>query len=142
MRGENLVILIGNLGADPDLRYTPSGDAVATVSLATDESYRDKNTGQMVPKTEWHRLTLWRKLAESAGQYLKKGAKVYVRGKLQTDSYEKDGVKHYATKIVVNEMRMLGGRSEGSADPQQDAPRQHTPADPFQSDDPNDLIPF
>lgn len=113
-RGVNKVILIGNLGSDPEVRYTPDGAPVANVSLATSESWNDRNTGERQERTEWHRLVLWRKLAEIAGQYLKKGARIYVEGKLQTRSWDdQSGQKRYATEIVVNDMQMLDSRGEG-----------------------------
>ena len=118
-RGVNKVILIGNLGADPEVKYTPSGSAVVNVNLATNDSWTDRN-GEKQERTEWHRLVFWSKLAEIAGQYLHKGSKVYVEGRLQTRQYDKDGQKHYTTEIVVNDMQMLDGRgdvTEGGAGP-------------------------
>jgi single-strand DNA-binding protein len=112
-RGINKVILIGNIGSDPEVKYTPSGVAVANFSLATSESWTDKASGQRQERTEWHRLVLWRKLAEIAGQYLKKGSKIYVEGKLQTRSWDDaSGQKRYMTEIVVDDMQMLDGRGE------------------------------
>ena len=112
-RGVNKVILIGNLGSDPEVRYTPDGVPVANFNLATSESWNDRNTGERQERTEWHRLVLWRKLAEIAGQYLKKGAKIYVEGKLQTRSWDdQSGQKRYTTEIVVNDMQMLDSRGE------------------------------
>jgi single-strand DNA-binding protein len=116
-RGINKVILIGNLGADPDTRMTQQGSAVTNLNIATDESYKDKNTGQMVPKTEWHRIVMFNRLAEIAKDYLKKGSKVYIEGRLQTDKYQKDGVDHYQTKIIANELQMLDSKpGSGSYD--------------------------
>ena len=109
-RSVNKVTILGALGRDPEMKYLPSGSAVVTISVATDESYNDKNTGQKVEKTEWHRLTAFGKLAEIIGQYLKKGSKAYFEGKLRTNEYEKDGIKCYSTEIVVNDMMMLDGR--------------------------------
>lgn len=106
----NKTILIGTLGRDPELRYLPNGNAVASLSLATDEGYKDKNTGQQVDRTEWHRVEAFGRLAEIMGEYLKKGAKCYVEGKLKTDEYEKDGIKRYSTKIIAHEMTMLDSR--------------------------------
>ncbi len=114
-RSVNKVQIIGTLGRDPEMKYLPSGSAVVTVSVATDESYNDKNSGQKVEKTEWHRLTAFGKLAEIIGQYLKKGSKAYFEGKLRTNEYEKDGIKRYSTEIVVNDMMMLDGRPDASA---------------------------
>ncbi len=112
-RGVNKVILIGNLGSDPEVKYTPNGAPVANFSLATNESWNDKD-GQRQERTEWHRLVLWSKLAEIAGQYLKKGAKIYVEGRLQTRSWDdQSGQKRYMTEIVVNDMQMLDSRGEG-----------------------------
>ena len=107
----NKVIIIGTLGRDPEMRFLPNGNAVCSMSLATDEGYKDKNTGQQVDKTEWHRVEAFGRLAEIIGEYLKKGSKCYVEGKLRTDEYEKDGIKRYSTKIIANEMTMLDSRS-------------------------------
>lgn len=107
----NKVILIGTLGRDPEMRYLPNGNAVCSLSLATDEGYKDRNTGQQVDKTEWHRVEAFGRLAEIMGEYLKKGSKCYVEGKLRTDEYEKDGIKRYSTKIIANEMTMLDSRN-------------------------------
>ncbi len=105
----NKVVLIGNLGSDPEMRFTPSGVQVASVSLATSESWNDKN-GERHERTEWHRLVLWRKLAEIAGQYLKKGSKIYAEGKLQTRTWDdQKGQRHYMTEVVVNNLEMLDG---------------------------------
>lgn len=112
-RGVNKVILVGNLGADPETRYTPSGTAITSVRIATSESWKDKQTGEQQERTEWHRVDFFGRLAEIAGEYLKKGRQVYVEGRLRTDEYEKDGVKRYSTKIVADEMQMLGGREGG-----------------------------
>jgi single-strand DNA-binding protein len=109
----NKVIIIGTLGRDPEMRYLPNGNAVVSISLATDEGYKDKNTGQQVDKTEWHRVEAFGRLAEIIGEYLKKGSKCYVEGKLRTDEYEKDGIKRYSTKIIANEMTMLDTRQSG-----------------------------
>ena len=105
----NKVVLIGNLGADPEIRFTPSGVQVASANLATSESWNDKS-GERHERTEWHRLVLWRKLAEIAGQYLKKGSKIYVEGKLQTRNWDdQKGQRHYVTEVVVNNLEMLDG---------------------------------
>lgn len=106
----NKVIIIGTLGRDPEMRYLPNGTAVCSMSLATDEGYKDKHTGQQVDKTEWHRIEAFGRLAEIMAEYLKKGSKCYVEGKLRTDEYEKDGIKRYSTKITANEMTMLDSR--------------------------------
>ena len=144
-RGINKAILIGNLGKDPE-----AFNGGCRLALATDESYKDKNTGQMVPKTEWHNITAFGKLGEICMSYLKKGSKVYVEGRLQTDKYQKDGVDHYQTKIIANDMRMLDSKeqsSNGQANNQQPQqrpqtsnqpnPRQQQPVDDF-----DDQIPF
>lgn len=112
-RGINKVILVGNLGADPETRYTPSGTAITTIRVATSESWKDKQTGEQQERTEWHRVKFFGRLAEIAGEYLKKGGQVYVEGKLRTDEYEKDGVKRYSTDIIADEMQMLGGKGGG-----------------------------
>ena len=109
-RSVNKVQIIGTLGRDPEMKYLPSGSAVVAVSVATDESYNDKQSGQKVEKTEWHRITAFGKLAEIIGQYLKKGSKAYFEGKLRTREWEKDGVKRYSTEIVAHDMMMLDGR--------------------------------
>lgn len=112
-RGVNKVILIGNLGKDPEVKYFPNGDAFCNVTIATSESWNDKQSGEKKERTEWHNVVFTRKLAEIAGQYLKKGAKVYVEGSLRTRKWEKDGVERYTTEILVNDMQMLDGRSGG-----------------------------
>ena len=113
-RGIIKVILVGNLGNDPDVKYTQSGAAVTTISVATSESWKDKQTGQMQDRTEWHRVKFFGKLAEIAGEYLRKGSQVYVEGSLRTDKYtDKNGTERYTTDIIANEMQMLGGRGEG-----------------------------
>lgn len=109
MSSVNKAIIIGNLGRDPETRYMPNGDAVCNIAVATTESWKDKNSGQKQEATEWHRITFYRKLAEIAGQYLKKGSQVYVEGKLQTRKYtDKDGVEKYSTEIIGDSMQMLG----------------------------------
>lgn len=115
-QGINKVIIVGNLGKDPETRYMPSGAAVTNVTIATSESWKNKDTGQREERTEWHRVVFFGKLAEIAGEFLKKGSKVYVEGKLRTRSYDKDGQKHYATEIVADVMQMLDSRG-GEAGP-------------------------
>jgi single-strand DNA-binding protein len=112
-RGINKVILVGNLGADPETRYTPSGTAITTIRIATSESWKDKTTGEQQERTEWHRVKFFGRLAEISGEYLKKGGQVYIEGKLRTEEYEKDGVKRYSTDVIADEMQMLGGRAGG-----------------------------
>lgn len=114
-RGVNKAILIGNLGNDPDIRYTASGSAVANVSLATAETWRDKETGEQQERTEWHRVVFFGRLAEIVGEYLKKGSQIYVEGRLQTRKWQdKEGIDRYTTEIVANELQMLGGGRGGS----------------------------
>src|SRR6266566_5467812 len=116
-RGVNKAILVGNLGKDPEVRYSPNGQAVANVTIATSESWKDKNTGDKQEKTEWHRVVFFGKLAEIAGEYLKKGSQIYVEGRIQTRKWQdKDGNDRYTTEIVANEMQMLGSR-EGRGAP-------------------------
>ncbi|HEX4938269.1 MAG TPA: single-stranded DNA-binding protein [Candidatus Kapabacteria bacterium] len=118
-RGVNKVILVGNLGQDPETRYLPSGGAVTNVTIATSETWKDKNSGQMQERTEWHRVVFFNKLGEIAGEYLKKGSKVYIEGALRTRKWQdKDGHDRYTTEIVANEMQMLdskGGSGGGNA---------------------------
>ena len=111
MASVNKVIIVGNLGRDPETRYMPNGDAVTNVAVATTESWKDKNSGEKKELTEWHRITFYRKLAEIAGQYLKKGSQVYVEGRLQTRKWtDKDGAERYTTEIIADTMQMLGSR--------------------------------
>lgn len=111
MASVNKVIIVGNLGRDPETRYMPNGEAVTNVAVATTESWKDKNSGEKKELTEWHRITFYRKLAEIAGQYLKKGSQVYVEGRLQTRKWtDKDGIEKYTTEIIADTMQMLGGR--------------------------------
>lgn len=116
MASLNKVQLIGHLGADPETRYTTSGDAVCTIRLATSKTWRDKASGEQRESTEWHRVVLYRRLGEVAGQYLRKGSQVYIEGELQTRKWtDKDGADRYTTKVVADEMKMLGKRN-GAAD--------------------------
>ena len=126
MASINKVILVGNLGADPETRYMPNGDAVANIRLATTESWKDKASGEKKEITEWHRVVFYRKLAEIAGQYLRKGSQVYIEGSLRTRKWQdKDGKDQYTTEIRANEMKMLGSRQDGDSAPrQQSAPQQ------------------
>lgn len=117
-RGVNKVILIGNLGNDPEVRYTPSGSAVASVSVATSETWRDKQSGEVQDRTEWHRVVFFNRLAEIVGEYLRKGSKIYVDGSLRTRKWQdKTGVERYTTEIIANEMHMLDSRSGSSSAP-------------------------
>ena len=112
-RGVNKVILVGNVGNDPEVRYMPNGNAVANVSVATSDSWKDRNTGDQQERTEWHRVVFFNRLAEIVEQYVKKGTKLYLEGRLQTRSWEQDGAKRYSTEIVSNEMQMLDSRGAG-----------------------------
>lgn len=126
-RGVNKVILVGTCGQDPEVRYLPNGNAVTNLSLATSEQWTDKQTGQKVEKTEWHRVSLFGKVAEIAGEYLRKGSQVYIEGKLQTREWEKDGIKRYTTEVVVDmqgTMQLLGGRPDTQQQPQAGAAHQ------------------
>lgn len=124
MASINKVILIGHLGQDPATRYMPNGDAVTNISVATTETWKDKQTGEKKEQTEWHRCTFYRKLAEVVAQYLKKGSSIYVEGKLQTRKYtDKDGVERYTTEIIADTMQMLGGGPKQDGD---DAQRGNT----------------
>lgn len=116
-RGVNKVILVGSLGADPETRYTASGVAITSIRIATSESWKDKQSGEKVEKTEWHSITFFGRLAEVASEYLRKGAQVYIEGRLQTDKWQdKDGNDRYTTKVIANEMQMLGGKPQSSGD--------------------------
>lgn len=127
MASVNKVILIGNLGRDPEVRYAPSGAAVCGVSIATSRSWKSKETGERVEETEWHRVVFYDRLAEVAGEYLKKGKSVYVEGRLKTRKWtDKDGVEKYTTEIIADSMTMLGGRDDGDGSP--GAPAQRQPA--------------
>ena len=129
MRGINKAIIVGTLGQDPETRQTSGGNSVANLSVATNEAWTDKQTGEKKESTEWHRIVLWGRVAEIAGQYLSKGSKVYLEGRIQTRKYEKDGVTHYSTEIVANDLQMLGdaGGSRGEAPQQRSAPQQRQP---------------
>lgn len=130
-KGINKAIIVGNLGKDPEVRYMPNGGAVANITLATSESWRDKATGEQKEKTEWHRVVLFGKLAEIAGEYLRKGSQVYIEGKLTTRKWaDQAGVEKYTTEIQVNVggiLQMLGGKPEGSANNQPQQQRQQAP---------------
>lgn len=114
-RGINKVILIGNLGRDPEVRYTANGGAIANITLATSETWKDKTTGEQQDRTEWHRVVFFGRLGEIAGEYLKKGSKIYVEGRLQTRKWQgQDGQDHYTTEIIANDMQMLDRATGGS----------------------------
>ena len=131
MASVNKVILVGNLGADPETRFMPNGDAVANIRLATTESWKDKASGEKKEITEWHRVVFYRKLAEIVGQYLKKGSAVYVEGRIRTRKWQdKEGRDRYTTEIIANEMQMLGGRAGGGMGTESRAePRAAAPAE-------------
>jgi single-strand DNA-binding protein len=123
-RGINKVILVGNLGNDPEVRYTTSGTAIASLSIATSESWTDKQSGEKQERTEWHRVKMFGRLAEIAGEYLKKGRQVYIEGSLRTDKYtDKSGVEKYSTDIIASEMQMLGGNEGGGGGGQRERPQ-------------------
>ncbi len=130
-RGINKVILVGNLGNDPDIRYTAGGAAVANISVATTDSWKDKETGEQQDRTEWHRVVFFARLAEVVGEYLRKGSQVYIEGRLQTRKWQdKSGNDRYSTEIVANEMQMLGGRGGGGqSNEQAPPPMSENPAD-------------
>ena len=131
MASINKVILIGNLGADPEMRNTAGGDAVASISIATSSSWNDKQSGEKREKTEWHRVVFFRRLAEVVGEYMKKGSSIYVEGQLQTNSYEdkNTGERKFSTQIVAREMQMLGSRNnvDGQQEPSQEIQSQEPP---------------
>ncbi len=143
-RGVNKVILVGNLGQDPEIKYMPSGQAVCNISIATTESWNDKTSGEKIEKTEWHRVVFFRRLAEIAGEYLRKGSQVYVEGRLQTRKWQdQSGNDRYTTEIVANEMQMLGGKGGGvAAMPESGSPASQPEPVAAGSDDFDDDIPF
>ena len=145
MAGVNKVIILGRLGNDPEMRYMPTGEAVANLSIATSETWTDKNTGAKREKTEWHRVVAFRKLAEIIGQYCKKGDQIYIEGKLQTRKWaDKNGQDHYTTEIIADQMQMLGGKEDrGQRERQSEKPGRFP--DPPPNHDPqtfDDDIPF
>ncbi|MCP4009060.1 MAG: single-stranded DNA-binding protein [Proteobacteria bacterium] len=149
-RGVNKAIIVGTLGQDPEVKYTASGSAVVNVSVATNESWKDKNTGEQVERTEWHRIVMFNKLAEIAAQYLKKGSQAYFEGRIQTRKWQdQSGNDRYSTEIVANEMQMLGGRPQGAGSSvpfeppaQQQAAQKPAAVDTAPIDDGFDDIPF
>ena len=144
-RGVNKVILVGNVGNEPECRTMPNGNSVANISVATSESWKDKNTSEQQERTEWHRVVFFNRLAEIVEQYVKKGSKLYIEGRLQTRSWEQDGIKRYTTEIVANEMQMLDSRGstnrEGFGD-QATATQTPQQAAPANFDNFDDDIPF
>ena len=149
-RGVNMVILVGNVGGDPEVRYTSGGNAVTTITLATSESWKDKQTGQQQERTEWHRVVFFGRIAEIAGEYLRKGSQAFIEGTLRTREWEKDGAKRYTTEVVVTQhgrLQLLGAKPEGvsARRPEREQPRPTThhpqqPAPDYESFD--DDIPF
>ena len=144
----NKVILIGNLGRDPEVRYMPNGEAVCNFSIATSETWNDRQTGQRQERTEWHNITLYRRLAEVAGQYLKKGSQVYIEGRIQSRKYtDKNGIERTAYEIIGSEMKMLGGGNDSGQQSAQhtppEQPRRQAPATPAAPvEDIDDDVPF
>ena len=142
-RGINKVIIVGNLGADPDSRAMPSGNAVTNISVATSESWNDRDTGEKQEKTEWHRVVFFNRLAEIAAQYLKKGSQVYVEGKLQTRKWEdKEGNERWTTEVVANQMQMLGDRMSNDMSNENASSSQSSSDNDFSTDEFDDDIPF
>ena len=144
-RGINKVILVGNLGADPETRYMPSGSAVTNLSVATSESWKDKQTGEQKDRTEWHKVAMFNRLAEIAAEYLRKGSQVYIEGKLRTRKWQdRDGNDRWTTEIIADEMQMLGGRGGGGgAAPMSSGPGPSSSPPPQAGpDDFDDDIPF
>tara|TARA_X000000368_G_C22864020_1_gene637862 strand:+ start:247 stop:678 length:432 start_codon:yes stop_codon:yes gene_type:complete len=141
-RGINKVILVGNLGRDPETRYLPSGGAVTNVSLATSRSWKDRDSGEQKEKTEWHRVVFFNRLGEIAGEYLKRGSKVYVEGELRTREWEKEGQKHFTTEIVATEMQMLDSKGGNSDYENKNNSSVAAPSSLSSSDMVDDDIPF
>lgn len=141
-RGVNKVILLGFLGNDPEVKYTANGSAVTNISVATSEQWKDKQTGEMQTRTEWHKIVFFGKLAEIAGQYLKKGSQVYVEGSLRTNKYtDKNGIERYSTDIHATEMQMIGGRENNSFDQRGSFDQRNEKTQSF-DDDFDNTIPF
>ncbi|MAI43043.1 MAG: single-stranded DNA-binding protein [Candidatus Azotimanducaceae bacterium] len=145
-RGINKVILVGNLGRDPETRYMPSGNAVTNVSVATSKSWKDRDSGEQKDRTEWHRVVFFNRLAEIASEYLKRGSKIYIEGELRTREWEREGQKHYTTEVVANEMQMLDSRGDMPVNDRSNADIQSSSAGdnfgPPPSEDLDDDIPF
>jgi single-strand DNA-binding protein len=144
-RGINKVIIVGNLGNDPETRYMPSGSAVTNLSVATNESWKDKATGEQKDRTEWHKVAMFGRLAEIAAEYLRKGSQVYIEGKLRTRKWQdKDGQDRYTTEVVADEMQMLGGRggAGGGGAPSMNDSQDRSPPPRASGDDFDDDIPF
>jgi len=142
-RGINKVIIIGNLGQDPDTRYMPSGAAVTNMTVATNETWKDKQTGEQKDRTEWHKVAMFGRLAEIAAEYLRKGSQVYIEGKLRTRKWQdQQGNDRYTTEIIADEMQMLGGRGGGGAAPMRNEGSSSAPPPQSGPDDFDDDIPF
>lgn len=142
MSSLNKVILIGNLGRDPESRYMPNGDCATSFSIATTDKWKDKQTGKPKQSTEWHNITAFRKLGEICGQYLKKGSQIYCEGKLVTQKYtDKDGIEKYSTKVIIDTMQMLGGKQSESSE-EKNPKQEKTILDGGLNDDIDDQIPF
>jgi single-strand DNA-binding protein len=142
-RGVNKVILVGNLGNDPDTRYMPSGSAVTNLSVATNESWKDKQTGEQKDRTEWHKVAMFGRLAEIAAEYLRKGSQVYIEGRLRTRKWQdQNGNDRWTTEIIADEMQMLGGRTGAGAPAMSDSPPPAAPPPEPSPDDFDDDIPF
>ena len=136
-KGVNKAILIGNLGNDPDMKYTSGGSAVANITIATSETWKDKESGEKQEKTEWHRVSAFGRLAEIIGEYLRKGSQVYIEGRIQTRKWQdKDGQDRYTTEVIANEMKMLGSKSESAA------PQEHQQSNQANGANANEDIPF
>lgn len=143
MNGINKAIIVGTLGRDPEIRYTQNGSAVASLSIATSETWKDKQTGQKQERTEWHRVSAFGKLAEIMGEYLKKGSQVYIEGKIQTRKWQdQNGQDRYTTEIIANEMQMLGGNRQNDSGPQPQSQPQQSAQQGGNFDDFDDDIPF
>ncbi len=142
MAGINKVILIGRLGNDPEVRYTPDGTAVANFNIATSDEWTDKSSGERKERTEWHRVVAWRRLGEICGEYLSKGKQVYVEGKLQTRSWEKDGVTRYTTEVIASDVQFLGSRNAGDTYKASESSRSQGYEDPPLTSRQDDDIPF
>lgn len=142
MAGVNKAIIVGNLGRDPEVRYTPDGTAVANFSVATSEQWTDKQSGEKKERTEWHRIVAWRRLGEICGEYLSKGSQVYVEGKLQTRSWEQDGVTRYTTEIIASTVQFIGGRGDGGGRPARNQVADQGYPEPPMADTQDDDIPF
>ena len=140
--GINKVILVGNLGQDPEVKYTAGGAAVTTLSIATSDSWKDRDTGEDQERTEWHRVVLWRRLAEIAGEYLKKGSKVYVEGQLQTRKWEQEGQTRYTTEIIARDIQFLDSKGTSSNTPSPDTSSNESIPEAGEAQMEDDDIPF